>query len=61
MMEFLSDHEDHPNSICRHVDEAKPEEMASGSRASVVMVPAEQTMYVSYGPPCQDAFVKYVL
>lgn len=61
MMEFLADHEDHPNSICRHVDEAKPEELASESRASVVMIPAERTMYVSHGPPCQNTFVKYVL
>jgi isopenicillin-N N-acyltransferase-like protein len=61
MMEFLADHKDHPNSICRHVDETKPEELASESRASVVMVPAERTMYVSQGPPCQNVFVKHVL
>jgi isopenicillin-N N-acyltransferase like protein len=61
MMESLADHEDHPNSICRHVDEAKPEELASETRASVVMIPAQRTMYVSHGPPCQNAFVKYVL
>jgi isopenicillin-N N-acyltransferase like protein len=60
-MKFLTDHEDYPNSICRQVDEAKPEELASESRASVVMLPAERTMYGPFGPPCQNAFVKYVL
>ena len=41
VMEFLADHNGHPSSICRHVDEAKLEELASEYRASIVMVPAE--------------------
>jgi isopenicillin-N N-acyltransferase like protein len=61
MMGILADHEGHPNSICRHVDPEKPPEMASTSRASFVMVPAEGLMYIAAGPPCECAFVEYRL
>ncbi len=61
MMAILADHEGHPNSICRHVDPAKPPELASQSRASFVMVPAEGRMYIAAGPPCEHAFVEYSL
>ncbi len=61
MMGILSDHEGHPNSICRHADPAKPPELASASRASFVMVPAEGLMYIAAGPPCEHEFVEYRL
>jgi isopenicillin-N N-acyltransferase-like protein len=61
MMEILADHEGHPNSICRHVDPAKPPELASTSRASFVMVPAEGLMYIAAGPPCEFQFMEYRL
>lgn len=61
MMEILSDHEGHPNSICRHVDPGKPPEMASASRASFVMVPAEGLLYIAAGPPCENEYVEYNL
>ena len=61
MMGILADHEGHPNSICRHVDAAKPPEFASMTRASFVMVPAEGLMYIAAGPPCAHAFVEYRL
>ena len=61
MMEILSDHEGHPNSICRHVDPGKPPELASASRASFVMVPAEGLLYIAAGPPCENEYVEYNL
>ena len=61
MMGILSDHEGHPNSICRHVDPSKPPELASASRASFVMVPAEGLMYIAAGPPCEYEFMEYRL
>ena len=61
MMEILADHEGHPDSICRHVDPAKPPELASASRASFVMVPAEGLMYIAAGPPCEFQFMEYRL
>lgn len=61
MMELLADHQGHPNSICRHVDPHIPPALASMSAASLVMVPAEGTMYVAAGPPCKNGFSKYTL
>jgi isopenicillin-N N-acyltransferase-like protein len=61
VMAFLADHEGHPDSICRHVDAAKPPELASTSRASFVMVPAEGLMYIAAGPPCEHSFMEYRL
>ncbi|MDF9409753.1 MAG: Acyl-coenzyme A:6-aminopenicillanic acid acyl-transferase [Pelotomaculum sp. PtaB.Bin013] len=39
MMKFLADHENHPNSICRHVDDNKSPHTRSKTLASIVMVP----------------------
>jgi isopenicillin-N N-acyltransferase like protein len=61
MMGILADHEGHPNSICRHVDPAMLPELASTSRASFVMVPAEGLMYIAAGPPCEFQFMEYRL
>jgi len=61
MKGILADHEGHPNSICRHVDPAKPPELASASRAAFVMVPAEGLMYIAAGPPCGFQFMEYRL
>ena len=61
MMEILADHEGHPNSICRHVDPAKPPELASVSRASFVMVPAAGLLCIAAGPPCENEYVEYNL
>jgi len=61
MMGILADHEGHPNSICRHVDPAKAPELASTSKASFVMVPAEGLMYIAAGPPCEYEFMEYRL
>ncbi len=61
MMIFLSDHQNHPNSICNHIDENKPPEMASMSKGSFILVPDELKMYVSFGPPCENEYMEYSL
>ncbi len=61
MTGILADHDGHPNSICRHVDASKPPELASMTRASFVMVPAEGRMCIAAGPPCEYEFVEYRL
>jgi len=60
MMDILADHNNYPNSICRHVDETKPLPQGS-TQASVIMIPAEGTMFVACGNPCQYEFVEYKL
>lgn len=61
IMNFLSDHQNHPDSICRHADPDKPPEMASESRASIIMVPEELKLYVAFGPPCENPYWEYSL
>ncbi|RQD78409.1 MAG: hypothetical protein D5R97_00420 [Candidatus Syntrophonatronum acetioxidans] len=59
MMEILSDHDNYPNSLCRHVDETKPPQFHSQTLAAYIMVPEEGLMYIAWGNPCQHEFVEY--
>ncbi|MBM7856087.1 isopenicillin-N N-acyltransferase-like protein [Desulfohalotomaculum tongense] len=61
MMEILSDHNNYPHSICRHIDEEKPPEFHSETLASFIMVPEDRTMYISYGNPCHYEYLEYKL
>ncbi len=61
MMESLSDHAGHPKSICTHVDPAKPAMFASMSLCSLIMIPGEGRMLISFGPPCENEYVEYLL
>jgi len=58
MMEILADHNNYPNSICYHLDEKKPLTRVS-TQVSVIMVPAEERMFVACGNPCKYEFVEY--
>jgi isopenicillin-N N-acyltransferase like protein len=60
MMEILADHNNYPNSICRHIDKTRTLPHMS-TMTSVIMVPAEGTMFVACGNPCQYEFVEYKL
>ena len=57
MKAHLSDHSDHPTSICRH-----PQTAASGSMktvASMIAEPAFRRMHVALGTPCNSRYVTY--
>jgi isopenicillin-N N-acyltransferase like protein len=57
MKAHLSDHSDHPTSICRHSQTA-----ASGSMktvASMIAEPAFRRMHVAQGNPCSSRYVTY--
>ena len=59
---FLSDHDHHPTSICRHpqtADAAKGFETSGMTAASIVAEPAQRRMHVSLGNPCENAFATY--
>ncbi len=61
MMELLSDHNNYPNSICRHPDPASPTALVSQTLASVIMVPEDRKMFLACGNPCQSEYVEYGL
>ena len=57
MKAHLSDHSDHPTSICRH-----PQTASSGSMktvASMIAEPAFRRMRVALGNPCKSRYVTY--
>ncbi len=60
MMEILADHNNYPNSVCGHADEATPLPHWA-TQASIIMVPEEGTMFVACGNPCKNEFVEYNL
>lgn len=61
MKTFLADHNDYPDSICRHIDTEDLPETHLFTRASIISVPKEQKMYISNGNPCENEFVEYKL
>ena len=49
---FLSDHDGHPTSICRH-------DGASVTVASIIAEPARRRMHVAVGNPCANRYATY--
>jgi len=61
-MNALRDHGNYPNSICRHPDPAESDPRENFiTEAAWVMVPAKREMWISYGPPCQHEFERYLV
>jgi isopenicillin-N N-acyltransferase-like protein len=62
MQRYLSDHSNHPTSICRHprtTDLEKGFEVAGRTVASMIAEPAHRRMHVALGNPCESRFVTY--
>lgn len=59
MMNILSDHENFPYSICRHVDTSVPPHFHSATLASFIMIPEDRVIYVAAGNPCTFEYIEY--
>lgn|GEM_PF-302745 len=60
----LVDHENRPESICRHWEDAPgdtPEGLLLETVASVIMDLNEGKLWVTAGPPCQESYAEHVL
>ena len=57
---ILSDHDNHPRSICRHAND-HPQNGFWTTVFSLVMQPSAGCMYVTRGTPCDRPFERYVL
>lgn len=57
--EFLSDHRNAPDSICRHEDEHDPEGKRLGSVYGVILDLTGRVLWISDGNPCQGRFFPY--
>ncbi len=61
---FLSDHSNHPVSICRHPHDGESHEMLDNrgrTVASIIVEPAHGRLHVTCGNPCENPFVEYSL
>ena len=54
--QLLSDHENGPSSICRHVDPQKPEHTRMRTLVSLIFDLDTQNAWVAHGQPCRSAY-----
>lgn len=56
--EILRDHDNAPESICRHQDSQTSNGMAEESLTSIIMDLTDRVLYITNGPPCQSEYKK---
>jgi isopenicillin-N N-acyltransferase-like protein len=63
MKQLLQDHNNHPNSICRHPDPRAPLpiERMMKTLVSLISCPKERKAYIALGNPCENDYVEYQL
>jgi isopenicillin-N N-acyltransferase like protein len=57
----LRDHDNFPDSVCRHVHPDDPPEEACVTVVSAVMDLDERALWLSDGPPCENGYQRYAL
>jgi isopenicillin-N N-acyltransferase-like protein len=57
--QFLRDHENKPNTICAHVNPARPQAHHSRTLDGMVYVPEKREAWITKGNPCENEFVRY--
>ena len=57
----LRDHDNYPDSVCRHVHPDDPPEEACTTVVSAVMDLDERTMWLTDGSPCERMYERYAL
>lgn len=53
---ILKDHENHPQSLCRHRDSALLESEQITTKTSMIMDLKDQKIWLSFGQPCKNDF-----
>ena len=56
---ILKDHENHPQSLCRHRDNTIPKSQHIITKTSMIMDLEDQKIWLSYGQPCKNDFIAY--
>ena len=59
MKELLQDHNNHPDSICRHADDGLRPNLQMKTVASIITIPGEQEMHIALGNPCENEYIRY--
>jgi isopenicillin-N N-acyltransferase-like protein len=63
LKQLLQDHNNYPNSVCRHRDLRAPLEIGRLMKTliSIISCPKEQKAYISVGNPCENGYIEYRL
>ena len=61
IQKILKDHENHPQSICRHADPSLPSEQHTVTKTGVIMDLDERKLWFTNGNPCENEFAEYSL
>ena len=61
IQEILKDHENHPQSLCRHRDITLAESEHIITKTSIIMDLEDQKIWLSFGQPCKNDFIAYNL
>ena len=61
MKELMQDHNDYPDSVCRHGDKTFPPDQQRKSNATIISNLSEKKTYIAWGNPCQNEFTEYKL
>ncbi|MGM0445630.1 MAG: C45 family autoproteolytic acyltransferase/hydrolase [Bacillota bacterium] len=59
--EFMCDHLNYPESICRHPDPKKSKDERIITCSSFIMLPSSQEMWSTNGPACENKFYKHTV
>ena len=58
---FLRDHENKPNTVCAHVNPARPKAHHSRTLDGMIYVPEKKEAWITKGNPCENEFVRYTI
>ena len=61
IQKILKDHEQHPQSLCRHRDKTLPESQHTITKTAMIMDLDEKKMWVTDGQPCQTKFEEFCI
>ena len=61
MKELMQDHNDYPDSVCRHGDKTFPLDQQLKSNATIISNLSEKKTYIAWGNPCENEFTEYKL
>jgi isopenicillin-N N-acyltransferase-like protein len=61
MKNLLQDHNNQPDSICRHADEELPPNLQLKTVASIITCPKDKVMHIAIGNPCENEYIEYQL
>ena len=59
IQKILKDHDNHPQSLCRHRDNTLPDSQHIITKTSMIMDLENQRIWLSYGQPCKNDFIAY--